>query len=32
MATVVDGKIIVDGCVVGSLREYQDAPRRYVLA
>lgn len=28
---VIDGKIVVDGEVVGTVREYEDAPRRYVL-
>ena len=29
---IVDGKIVVNGCVVGTVREYEDAPRRYVVA
>lgn len=28
---VIDGKIVVDGEVVGTVQEYEDAPRRYVL-
>lgn len=32
MAIVVDGKILVNGSVVGSVREYEDAPRKYVIA
>lgn len=28
---IIDGKIIVNGEVVGTVREYEDAPRRYVI-
>lgn len=31
MAVVVDGKIFVNGVIVGSVREYEDAPRKYVI-
>lgn len=31
MAVIVGNKIVVDGNVVGSVREYNDAPRRYEL-
>ena len=31
MAVVADGKIFVNGVIVGSVREYEDSPRRYVI-
>lgn len=31
MAVIIGDKIVVNGSVVGSVREYEDAPRRYVL-
>lgn len=31
MAVIIDGKIVVDGNIVGTVREYEDAPRRYEL-
>lgn len=31
MAIFSSGKVYVDGMVVGSVREIEDAPRRYVL-
>ena len=32
MIVVVDGNILVDGMTVGSIEEYNNAPRRYELA
>lgn len=32
MIVVVDGNILVNGMTVGSVEEYNDAPRRYELA
>lgn len=31
MVVVVDGKMYVNGVVVGTVHEYVDAPRRYEL-
>lgn len=31
MAIISNGKVYVNGDVVGSVREIEDAPRRYVL-
>lgn len=28
---IINGKIVVNGEVVGTVREYEDAPRRYVI-
>jgi hypothetical protein len=32
MAVIVDGKIVVNGTVVGSVTEYESNVRRYVIA
>lgn len=31
MAIVIGDKIVVNGDVVGTVREYEDAPRKYVI-
>ena len=31
MVVIVGGKILVDGVIVGTVREYEDGVRRYVI-